>query len=90
MFSLSKNTTFLSIKETIISMNFTGLQYSPAICPNVSQIPAGRDLTDELPTKSCFSIYYFPANEAPKPGFRVGAVELNPFRDSSLRLPKYT
>jgi len=38
---------------------------------HVSQIHAGRDLTDELPTKYCFSIYYFPVNEAETPGLRV-------------------
>jgi len=34
-------------------------------------IPAGRDLTDELPAKYCFSIYYIPAKEAETPGLRV-------------------
>ena len=34
---------------------------------NVPQLHAGRDLTDELPTKNCFSKFQFPVNEAPKP-----------------------
>jgi hypothetical protein len=34
---------------------------------NIPQIHAGREFPDELPTKYCFSIYYFPVNEAPKP-----------------------
>jgi len=38
---------------------------------NVPQIHAGRDLTDELPTKYCFSNYYFPVNEAETPDLRV-------------------
>ena len=35
------------------------------------QIPAGRDLTDELPTKYCFSKFQFPVNEATKPDLWV-------------------
>ena len=35
--------------------------------PKVSQIYSGCELSDELPTKKCFSIYYFPVKEAMKP-----------------------
>jgi len=41
---------------------------------NVSQIHAGREFPDKLPTKYCISKFQFPVNEALKPGLRVFAV----------------
>ena len=37
----------------------------------VPKIHVWREFPDELSTKSCLSIYYFPVNEAAKPGLQV-------------------
>ena len=54
-----------------ITIFFIPLYFSFYIAPNVSQIHAGREFPDELPTKYCFSIDYFPVKEATKPDLRV-------------------
>jgi len=33
---------------------------------NILQLQTGPDLTNEISAKRCTSIYYFPANQAPK------------------------
>ncbi len=38
------------------------------------KLHAGRELTDELPTKSCLFKFQFPVNEAAKPGLQVADV----------------
>jgi len=69
--ALSKTEAVSDDYKLISFQTCTTFHSAITIGVNVSQLYAGRDFPDELPTKNCIPKFHFPVNEALKPDLHI-------------------